>query len=132
MAMASVTKTYVTKGSMTAVGLLFPALAVMSLALRAYGSRGNRRKLGIDDILIIPAGVSQAIFPYSTILLRMNTDRADQLCTIGTGLAIAVGRSHHSSTIPEVCNVLNVSARGASRSSRWAFRSLKTTNRKRL
>ena len=60
--------TYANRGSMSAIGIVFPVLSILSLAIRAYGSlasraydsRGHRRKLGIDDILIIPAGVSQA------------------------------------------------------------------------
>ena len=50
--------TYVNRASVTAIGIIFPALVVISLAIRMYGWRKYPRKLEIDDILIIPAAVS--------------------------------------------------------------------------
>ncbi|KAI0384776.1 hypothetical protein F5Y04DRAFT_293082 [Hypomontagnella monticulosa] len=49
--------TYVNEGSMTAIGVIFPVLTVLSLCLLVYGRRHRARHIEIDDILIIPAAV---------------------------------------------------------------------------
>ncbi|KAJ2996869.1 hypothetical protein NUW58_g832 [Xylaria curta] len=49
------TVTYVTKDSMTAIGVLFPVLAVLALIARFYAWQHQPRKFALDDILIIPA-----------------------------------------------------------------------------
>ncbi|KAI1810984.1 hypothetical protein GGS20DRAFT_565175 [Poronia punctata] len=49
------TFTYVNKPSMTAIGLLFPLLAVIALTARFYAWRHQPRNMAIDDILILPA-----------------------------------------------------------------------------
>lgn len=50
--------TYVNKSSVSAIGIIFPVLAIISLAIRASGWRRYSRNIEIDDILIIPAAVS--------------------------------------------------------------------------
>lgn len=55
--------TYVNKGSMTAIGVIFPVLVTMSLLLRFYGWRHTSRSIEIDDILIIPAAVCMRCCP---------------------------------------------------------------------
>lgn len=47
--------TYVNKGSVTAIGIIFPVLVIISLAIRAYGWRRYSRNVEIDDLFIIPA-----------------------------------------------------------------------------
>lgn len=49
---------YVNKGSMTAIGVLFPVFTVLAFSVRASGWRQFSGKLEIDDFLIIPAAVS--------------------------------------------------------------------------
>ncbi|KAI0910063.1 hypothetical protein F4824DRAFT_458542 [Ustulina deusta] len=51
------TVTYVTKQSMTSIGILFPVLALLALTTRFYAWRHQPRKIAIDDILILPAAV---------------------------------------------------------------------------
>ncbi|KAI0102795.1 hypothetical protein GGR51DRAFT_279813 [Nemania sp. FL0031] len=48
---------YVNPRSMSAIGVLFPALTIISLAVRIYGWRHQGRRFEIDDILVLPAGV---------------------------------------------------------------------------
>ncbi|KAI1178232.1 hypothetical protein F4777DRAFT_576289 [Nemania sp. FL0916] len=48
---------YVNPRSMSAIGVLFPILTILSLAVRIYGWRHQGRKLGVDDILVLPAGI---------------------------------------------------------------------------
>lgn len=50
--------TYIDPGSMTAIGVIFPVLTVLSLALRVYGWHRYPTKVEVDDILVIPAAVS--------------------------------------------------------------------------
>lgn len=67
-------RTYVNEGSITAIGIIFPVLGVIALAIRAYGWRYKTGKLEIDDILIIPAAVS----PVATVShIRSHTDWPD-------------------------------------------------------
>ncbi|PYH98983.1 hypothetical protein BO71DRAFT_479899 [Aspergillus ellipticus CBS 707.79] len=47
--------TYVNKGSVTAIGVIFPVLVVISIAIRAWGWRKYSPALEVDDFLIIPA-----------------------------------------------------------------------------
>ncbi|THC93706.1 hypothetical protein EYZ11_006817 [Aspergillus tanneri] len=49
--------TYVNKSSVTAIGIVFPVLVMISLAARACGWRKYSRNLEIDDILIVPAAL---------------------------------------------------------------------------
>lgn len=49
---------YVNKGSVTAIGIIFPVFAAIALTLRIYAIKLLRRGMNIDDILIIPATVS--------------------------------------------------------------------------
>ncbi|KAI0186501.1 hypothetical protein EV127DRAFT_438784 [Xylaria flabelliformis] len=49
------TVTYVTKSSMTAIGILYPVLAVLALTARLYAWRHQPRNIAIDDILVLPA-----------------------------------------------------------------------------
>ncbi|KAI0402965.1 hypothetical protein F4802DRAFT_617088 [Xylaria palmicola] len=64
------TVTYVTKDSMTAIGVLFPVLAVLALIARFYAWQHQPRKFALDDILIIPAAflniaAGVALFEYA-------------------------------------------------------------------
>ncbi|KAI5865621.1 hypothetical protein GGS23DRAFT_560048 [Durotheca rogersii] len=47
--------TYVNAASMSAVGVLFPVLAVLALAVRVYGWRYHSPIFEVDDVLVIPA-----------------------------------------------------------------------------
>lgn len=49
--------TYVSYASLTAIGILFPTLAIASLSVRFYIWRKHSRTTAIDDILIIPAAI---------------------------------------------------------------------------
>lgn len=49
--------TYINKGSVTGIGVLFPVLALLSLAIRFCAWRVAARRIEIDDILIIPSAV---------------------------------------------------------------------------
>ncbi|KAF2229682.1 hypothetical protein EV356DRAFT_536995 [Viridothelium virens] len=49
--------TYVNKESVTAIGIIFPVLTTISLAVRTYGCRSFSGKLEIDDILVVPAAL---------------------------------------------------------------------------
>ncbi|GAD97499.1 hypothetical protein MYCGRDRAFT_94394 [Paecilomyces variotii No. 5] len=49
--------TYVNKGSVTAIGIIFPVLVIISLAIRSYGWRRYARNVEIDDFLIVPAAL---------------------------------------------------------------------------
>ncbi|KAI1204064.1 uncharacterized protein F4807DRAFT_449047 [Annulohypoxylon truncatum] len=46
---------YVNRGSITAIGIIFPILAVLAMIMRVYGLRYYSRKFELDDILVIPA-----------------------------------------------------------------------------
>ncbi|GAW23042.1 hypothetical protein ANO14919_125900 [Xylariales sp. No.14919] len=48
---------YVNPRSMSAIGVLFPALTIISLAVRIYGWRHQGRRFEVDDILVLPAGI---------------------------------------------------------------------------
>lgn len=50
--------TYVNEASVTAIGVIFAALTIVSLAMRTYGWRQSYCKPEIDDILVIPTAVS--------------------------------------------------------------------------
>lgn len=53
------TESYVNKESMTAIGILFPTLALVFLGLRLYGFwRHSSRGVALDDVFVIPAAVS--------------------------------------------------------------------------
>ncbi|KAI2605277.1 uncharacterized protein GGS25DRAFT_504498 [Hypoxylon fragiforme] len=47
---------YINRGSISAIGVIFPALAILFLGVRTYGWRHHSRVLAIDDILVVPAG----------------------------------------------------------------------------
>ncbi|KAI0189062.1 hypothetical protein F4808DRAFT_445759 [Astrocystis sublimbata] len=49
------TATYVTKSSLTAIGVLFPVLGLLALTARFYSWRHKPRELATDDVLILPA-----------------------------------------------------------------------------
>lgn len=51
---------YVNFASVTAIGIIFPVLGLIALGIRIYGRVKYTRSLDIDDVLIIPAAVSQA------------------------------------------------------------------------
>ncbi|PWY95511.1 hypothetical protein BO94DRAFT_619931 [Aspergillus sclerotioniger CBS 115572] len=65
--------TYINTGSITAIGIIFSVLAIISFAIRASGWRRYPRNLEIDDILIIPAA----------------------LLTIAAGVAMVIGAQLH-------------------------------------
>jgi len=49
---------------MTAIGLLFPLLAILALTARFYAWRHQPRSIAIDEILILPAAVRQEYLVY--------------------------------------------------------------------
>ncbi|KAK1144404.1 hypothetical protein N8T08_005557 [Aspergillus melleus] len=49
--------TYANKESVTAIGIIFPVLVIVSLGIRASGWRRNSRIVGVDDFLIVPAAL---------------------------------------------------------------------------
>jgi hypothetical protein len=60
---------YVNKESMTAIGIIFPVLALVLLVVRVYGFwRHSARGFAVDDILVVPAAVSIEL-PTQTVLL---------------------------------------------------------------
>ncbi|KAK4655125.1 hypothetical protein QC762_404492 [Podospora pseudocomata] len=67
--------TYVTEQSTTAIGILFPTLAIILLGIRTYGlfRHYSRRDIGIDDVLIVPAA----------------------FLTVTSGVAMAIGAQMH-------------------------------------
>ncbi|KAL1847991.1 hypothetical protein Daus18300_013751 [Diaporthe australafricana] len=65
--------TYVTEASITAIGILFPCLAVICFALRIQSQRQYAKGIEIDGMLAIPAGI----------------------LTIGAGIAVTVGAQIH-------------------------------------
>ncbi|KAI1387156.1 uncharacterized protein F4822DRAFT_405617 [Hypoxylon trugodes] len=64
---------YINHGSMSAIGIIFPVLAALSLAVRMYGWRHHSPIFEIDDILVVPAG----------------------LLTIAAGVALVIGTQMH-------------------------------------
>lgn len=51
------TMTYVTQGTVTAIGIIFPCLAIVCLAMRMHAQRHYSTVFDIDAILVIPATV---------------------------------------------------------------------------
>lgn len=79
--------TYVTRETTTAVGIIFPCLAVTCFAMRMQVQRRYSDKIEIDAMLVIPALVSARVFctPHFPANERF------QVLTIGTGIALVVG-----------------------------------------
>ncbi|KAI1177471.1 hypothetical protein F4777DRAFT_542194 [Nemania sp. FL0916] len=76
--------TYVSTTSLTAIGVIFPVLAIVAFFIRALGWRQSM--LGTDDVLIIPAAV----------------------LTVATGAAIVAGAQLHiigGHSLPEITPV---------------------------
>jgi hypothetical protein len=49
---------------MTAIGIIFPVLALVLLVVRLYGFwRHSARGIAVDDILVVPAAVSNCCVP---------------------------------------------------------------------
>ncbi|KAI0418433.1 hypothetical protein F5X98DRAFT_338050 [Xylaria grammica] len=47
--------TYVNTGSLSAIGIVFPILAIISMSVRIYSWRRSSRRFQLDDILIVPS-----------------------------------------------------------------------------
>ncbi|KAF3026650.1 hypothetical protein E8E14_014520 [Neopestalotiopsis sp. 37M] len=80
--------TYVNKGSVTAIGVIFPVLALLSMLIRYHGWRIGSRHLEIDDILIIPAAVSSNKNPNKFTLVA---NVFVQFLTIIAGVGMIIG-----------------------------------------
>lgn len=83
--------TYVTEGTITAIGILFPCLAVICFAVRMQSQRRYAQGIEIDGMLAIPAGVSGVFKPEALQHISTDTDQHPKLLTIGAGIAVTVG-----------------------------------------
>lgn len=83
--------TYVTEGTITAIGILFPCLAVISFAVRLQAQRRYSKGIEIDGMLAIPAGVSGILKQKASQHISPDTDQSPKILTIGAGIAMTVG-----------------------------------------